>query len=638
MIEDDRKPCPHCSCTAAAFDAQEGYCLPLGTLLHGRYEIGGMLGFGGFGITYRAWDHKMETVVAVKEYYPSGIAARTPNSSDVMIYAKRRRDEFLFGKNRFLAEAQNMAKFSSEPNIVNVFDFFEENNTAYIVMEYLDGISLSTYLHQNGGRIDIDSAVQVTEHIANALHRIHHKGIIHRDVSPDNIFLCGGGAIKLIDFGAARFSQDENKLMTIILKPGFAPPEQYEKVNAQGPWTDVYALGATLYYSITGQKPEESTNRRIKDTLRCPHEINSEIPAYLSNTIMKAMAVEKHLRFQNVQDFLDALHQERRVLPIAVEKKHRSRRRLLSIIGAAAAIVFGTGLSVFAWQRQRAETILPDSHIVMWYCMSGDAAMDGAEQNAYETIISSFQESFPNVQITLEGFSAEQYADALQNSEVQPNLYEYNGVRAVAAPLPLQSVYQSDAAKQCRFFSQMEQTDLLPLGFEAPVVFQNTLLMDDESVLSNGLSDASLFETDAQAFLQMYEGLDDRFYVDAQEHFLNEKTPLWGTMTSQYFSVTEALPAQYRVIPCNAQEVPCSYTNIWAAADRDDAENKAAIKLLTFMLHTNAQDVLHIQNRSTGFPINDEALAVYVSVHDDFKSFFDNRECYRIDQSLFADQ
>ncbi len=637
-MEDDGKPCPHCSYIAAASDEQESYCLPLGTMLHERYEIGGMLGFGGFGITYRAWDHKMQAVVAVKEYYPSGIAARTPSSPDVMIYAKRRKDEFLFGKNRFLAEAQNMAKFSSEPNIVNVFDFFEENHTAYIVMEYLDGISLSTYLHQNGGRIDIDSAVQVTESIANALLRIHHKGIIHRDVSPDNIFLCGGGAIKLIDFGAARFSQDENKLMTIILKPGFAPPEQYEKVNAQGPWTDVYALGATLYYSITGQKPEESTNRKIKDTLRFPHEINSEIPEYLSNTIMKAMAIEKHLRFQDVQEFLDALHQHRRVLPIAVEKKRRSRRRLIGIVGAAAAIAFGTGLSLFAWHQQRAEMTLPDSHIVMWYCMSGDAAMDEAEKNAYETIISDFRESFPNVEITLEGFSAEQYADALQNGDAQPNLYEYNGVRAACEPLSLKSVYHSDAAKMCSLFSHTKQTELLPLGFEAPVVFQNILLLDDESKLRDGLSDASLFETDAEAFLQMYKGLDDRFSAEAREHFLEEKTPLWGTMTSQYFHVTEALPAQYRVIPCDAQEVLCSYTNIWAAADREEAENEAAIKLLTFMLHTNAQDVLHIQNRSAGFPVNDEALAVYVSVYDDFEMFFDNREHYRINESLLADQ
>lgn len=216
-VDDPNAKCPICGYKIGDTPTEIYHLFP-GTKLIDRYIIGKVLGFGGFGITYKAWDTKLELLVAIKEYYPSGIVNRTPGTTDVMIYAQKRRKEYEYGKERFLEEARNMAKFSSDPNIVNVFEFFEENNTAYIVMEYLDGISLNQYLHENDGILDVHSGTQVIEAIANALIKIHSKGIIHRDVSPDNIFLCGDGKIKLIDFGAARFSQDENKLMTILLK------------------------------------------------------------------------------------------------------------------------------------------------------------------------------------------------------------------------------------------------------------------------------------------------------------------------------------------------------------------------------------------------------------------------------------
>lgn len=200
QINDDNNACPHCGYVKGT-PPKELYHLFPGTELENRYVIGEVLGFGGFGITYKAWDKKLDFVVAVKEFYPSGIVNRTPGTKDIIIYAKKREKEFYYGKDRFLEEARNMAKFSSEPNIVNVSAFFEENNTAYIVMEFLDGISLSQYLHESEGIIDVASGIQITEAIANALVKIHEKGIIHRDVSPDNIFLCVNGRIKLIDFG-----------------------------------------------------------------------------------------------------------------------------------------------------------------------------------------------------------------------------------------------------------------------------------------------------------------------------------------------------------------------------------------------------------------------------------------------------
>ena len=194
--------CPHCGFEPGAPIGEVFYLYP-GTVLNNRYSIGQVLGFGGFGITYKAWDAKLQTIVALKEYYPTGIVNRTPGTRNVVLFAGNRVKEFDHGLERFVDEAKNMAKFSSHKNIVNVFEYFQENNTAYIVMEFLDGITLSAFLQTN--TVPQETAIEITLSVAAALRDIHESGIIHRDVSPDNIFICHNGNIKLIDFGAARF-------------------------------------------------------------------------------------------------------------------------------------------------------------------------------------------------------------------------------------------------------------------------------------------------------------------------------------------------------------------------------------------------------------------------------------------------
>ena len=312
--------CPNCGYFEGA-EPKEPNHLFVGTELAERYVIGNVLGFGGFGITYKAWDKKLESVVAIKEYYPSGIVNRPPGTKNLLLFSGNRKKEFEHGLIRFIEEARNMTKFNAHKNIVNVYEYFEENNTAYIVMEFLDGCNLSEFIESNGNKPDIDSSVEIICHICDALKDIHDSGIIHRDISPDNIYLCNNGTVKLIDFGAARFSSaEESKNFTIILKPGFAPPEQYEQISDQGPKTDVYALGATLYYSVTGQKPDESTNRKVKDTLLSPSEVNPEIEPYLSDSIMKAMSVETSLRFESVDDF-------KKRLKLRIPKRKRNQER-----------------------------------------------------------------------------------------------------------------------------------------------------------------------------------------------------------------------------------------------------------------------------------------------------------------------
>ena len=385
--------CPECGYVAGS---QENpvYRLPHGCIINNRYIIGKTIGSGGFGITYKAWDMKLETVVAVKEYYPLGLVNRVPGTKDVNLVSKKRVTEYNNGYTRFLDEARNMAKFNGHINIVNVFEFFEENGTAYIVMEFLEGQDLKAFVNNMGGRLDADTSIHIISEISKALETIHKKGIIHRDISPDNIFVCLNNTIKLIDFGAARFSESGDKNLTIILKPGFAPPEQYEKVNEQGPWTDIYALGATMYMILTGCKPDESTNRKIKDELNSPNIIIPEIKENLSNAVMKAMAVDKHLRFNNMKEFREAIQGERNVISVAKEKKKRKRKRFLTIAVAACVITCAIGILAGKVEKQKEEETLPEATVDVWYIADSDT-VDGAAKNmAMEAIVAEFMRSY----------------------------------------------------------------------------------------------------------------------------------------------------------------------------------------------------------------------------------------------------
>lgn len=317
--------CPHCG-YYNGLQVDEINQLPIGTMLNNRYVIGQVLGFGGFGITYKVWDTKLDAVCAIKEYYPSGFVNRNPRTNEIIVFSGKRSAEFEFGLSRFIEEAVNLAKFSEHDNIVHAFEYFEENKTAYIVMEFLDGVPLNRYLQEN--KISCNESVDIALKVCAALKCVHSNGIVHRDISPDNIFMCKDGRVKIIDFGAARFSAEDEKQRTIILKPGFAPPEQYESVSSQGPWTDIYALGATLYYLLTGVKPEESTNRKIEDNLQPPHELNENIPEYISNSVMKAMAVDRHLRFNSDDEFDKALNNKRKVVPLKDEVKEEKQKDL----------------------------------------------------------------------------------------------------------------------------------------------------------------------------------------------------------------------------------------------------------------------------------------------------------------------
>lgn len=298
--EDVRGICPYCGYRPGLPPKAYYHIMP-GSLLHGRYEVGTVIGSGGFGITYHAWDTYQNMPVAVKEYYPKDTASRAEEAMDICTCEAEKIHDYEEGVVRFLEEGRNLMFFNNTENIVHVYDFFEENNTAYIIMEFLRGESLSNYCIHSGGVIYEEDAIKILFSIIDCLHEIHRMGMIHRDVSPDNIFMCTNGSVKLIDFGAARKPLSSNGI-SVLVKPNYAPPEQFDSNGSQGPWTDIYALGATMYRIVSGKMPPESVSRLLKDNMKKPSEINPKVSEAFSNIIMKCMGLRPEDRYQNVND------------------------------------------------------------------------------------------------------------------------------------------------------------------------------------------------------------------------------------------------------------------------------------------------------------------------------------------------
>lgn len=294
--------CPQCGNRLDADSA--AHHLKPGTVLSGKYVILNFIGEGGFGITYIGRDANLDLSIAIKEYYPCGFAGRNNgDSNSVLVTAADKRDFFENGKKRFLQEARSLAKFSKERGIVNVRDYFEENDTAYIVMEYLEGQNLNTYVGRNG-RMDITDLLGRMKPLMESLQKIHEAGIIHRDISPDNIMFQKNGTLKLMDFGSARYFTNNESEMSVILKQGFSPEEQYRKKGNQGPWTDVYSLCATIYSCITGVVPESALDRLHSDSLQPPSRLGVRISPAQEAALMSGLAVHPENRCKSMAELL----------------------------------------------------------------------------------------------------------------------------------------------------------------------------------------------------------------------------------------------------------------------------------------------------------------------------------------------
>jgi serine/threonine protein kinase len=333
-------PCFKCNYHHEGKETPDQAHLKAGTVLNRRYIVGRLLGIGGFGITYIAFDPKLRVRLAIKEFYPRHISSRNKETGEIKPYSTTELEEFNNGLKYFLNEARSAAMFESHQNIVGVKDLFEENNTAYLVMPYISGSPFDSFLQKNGGKIDFQTALAVLVPIMDALSTIHENNLLHRDISPENIFITEDGIPKLLDFGSARPSvTNENLSMTPVIKEGYAPLEQYSRQGEQGPWTDIYSMAATFYKAVTGAVPPAAMERFGEDTLIAPNSIDAEIPGYAEKSLIKALSLSAADRFQNMNEFKEAVTKGKRIESVIYDKKKKSSNKKIIIAGISATFL-----------------------------------------------------------------------------------------------------------------------------------------------------------------------------------------------------------------------------------------------------------------------------------------------------------
>ncbi len=368
MQETTSDLCPYCGYDRSAYELQPGALKPP-THLKSRYYIGRVLGRGGFGITYNGWDSQNGRMVAIKEYFPSGLVARLLDGNTISAVSSANTHAYKSGVVKFFDEAQILSEFRGEKEIVEIYDFFYENETSYIVMEYVEGENILQMMASRN-RMDTGTAVGIILKLIDTMIKVHTRDVLHRDISPSNIIVTEDGGIKLIDFGSARqFALDQQNSMSIILKNGFAPIEQYSRKGNHGPWTDIYSICATFYYMITGKLPEQATDRLIEDTLILPTELYADITSKQEAVLLKGLAVKSGDRYQSASELKSAIEEaygKNRVgaphvlkeeqmtvsledAPVHKEKHIRFIPVLITIISMAIIIV--TMLSLTIWRK-----------------------------------------------------------------------------------------------------------------------------------------------------------------------------------------------------------------------------------------------------------------------------------------------
>lgn len=304
FAETKTDPCHRCGYTKKLW-SRDYTVLPCGTRLSNKYQLGGAVGNGGFGITYLAYDIKNEKIIVIKEYFPFMLAHR--EHMRVLPNNEKSANQFNLGAERFFDEADTVSRFNGNSGIISIYDCFYANNTAYFAMEYLDGITLERYV-QKYGTLCSEETLYIAEKLAMALVVLHSGQVIHRDISPDNVMLCRDGRVKLIDFGAARqWNDQENSQFTVFMKTGFTPPEQYSYGNSSDERTDIYALGTLLYFALTGKTPPDPYSRMANDNEFKQNAVGAD--KGLWEIIRHAASVNASERYENAEQLKKALNE-----------------------------------------------------------------------------------------------------------------------------------------------------------------------------------------------------------------------------------------------------------------------------------------------------------------------------------------
>lgn len=636
--------CPYCGYIEGT-PPKEPYYLNPGEILNHRYIVGTVVDNGGFGIIYRAWDAQMEQMVAIKEYFPSGVVNRIPGKNDVIVYAGKNTEIFKKGVTRYLEEAINMGKFSN-PAIVAVYDYFQENNTAYIVMEYLDGISIKEYMKKKGGKLSCEETVEIALEVLGALEEIHGEEIIHRDISPDNIFISSNKRIKVIDFGAARLSsgEEEEKFSTII-KPGYAPAEQYRTKSRQGPFTDLYALGACMYHAITGIKPEESLARAMHDELVPPGNLTPDVPAYLDEIIMKAMAMDEDERFQTAKEFQDALASH--MVPkndskkkIKSSKSAKEKRGSTAFKGIAAIVVTIILCSGAYWGLGNYTRLIRTEHykgVVNFY-------VPQSKKDYYGKVVNAFEIAYEDKDITLISIPDKKYKKCVQEKLKQkgketPAIFVSDSFTdKELTNVENMKKYVADKAGEKNFlylsdyYKKGGNEKRMMLSFEAPLIVENKkwgkklnkpiVSSQDFQIKPKEKSNAQKHGVKLYQTNEKVQSLASDLQLDAQytadslsalKNFRQDKTAYYITNWSDYKSL---LPSNDNenymnlslVYPDESVKMKVKLTESISISEKVNIQARMIAEDFVIYMALNQGEYLSEKQRGDSLPLNKDAM------------------------------
>lgn len=659
----NRSVCPHCGYEEGA-QAIQAYQLAPGTVLQKRYVIGVSIGLGGFGITYKAFDAVLRTIVAVKEFYPAGLVNRGGGEKKVGIFSGEKKAEFKRQLARFLEEARNMALFSKEQDIVNVYDYFVENQTAYIIMEYVDAPLLKDELKKR--RFSQEEAGGYMLAILEALEKVHKHNIIHKDISPDNIFLTGEDSIKLFDFGAARL-QGAERTEAVVVKAGYTPPEQYTSGDVQSLCMDIYAAGAVFYEMLTGVKPIDSRDRVMKDELKELKDYGIRTDEYLQRIIFKAMALDPRLRFQTAGEFKQALIHHKKVrIPQEEIRKNKRIKRILAAVLAVVVLAAGTivtlNLTVFSGRGKIDVSKLKEEEISVWISSPDEESGAGLIQ----TLSESVQRVCPQIHLDAKAISREDYVLMLQEAvetDSLPDVFCTDGLE--------DSFFdQGLCAELSKLLRTMELSDYLyldslkkegdvyalPTAMQTGILYSSDLKRSGEWNLADyeadGNTEAGADEEtnkiEHAADLKELSSLGSQLeYADADGVFERFQDPQDSTAwivgdlsdLDKVEAVTvEAVPStDYSAVPIVTEEQIVGSMEHGYAVKKSDDENKqdAAMTLLSLLLSEGMQSAAYMDNRD-GLPLNRTVLESYkenkLTTYLDFLKDYDLEEAHLFEQ------
>ncbi len=611
----NNKVCPHCGYEQDPA-AQQAYQLAPATVLQKRYIIGVSIGIGGFGITYKAYDATLRMIVAVKEFYPAGLVNRGGGEKKVGIFSGEKKAEFKKQLARFLEEARNMALFSKEQDIVNVYDYFVENQTAYIIMEYVDAPLLKDELRQR--RLSPEEAGAYMLALLEALEKVHRHNIIHKDISPDNIFVTGADSIKLFDFGAARL-QGAERTEAVVVKAGYTPPEQYTSQEKQSMSMDIYAAGAVFYEMLTGEKPVDSRDRVMADELKELKDFGVRTDEYLQRIIFKAMALDPRLRFQTAGEFKEALiHHKKVLVPQEEIRKSRRRRRMIAACIAAvflsAGVIVGLNLTVFSGRGRIDVAKIKKEELTVWLSVPDEEL----GEQMIERLTESVERVCPQLTIKAQAVERKEYTQLIQESAAAdslPDVFCTDGLEP--------SFWEDEPCVELsKLFRTMDLTDYLyldglkkegdvyavPTAMQAAVVY-GSRAKDDQI--------PNAFELDTLSGLGSQVGYADDENIFEQFQDLEQPTAwIVGDLSDldKVEAVTvEAVPStDYAAVPLlkEGRLVGSMLHRYAVKKSGDENRQDAGMTLLSLLLSEGMQSAAYMDNRD-GLPLNKIVLDSY---------------------------